>query len=134
MALRFIKTISVLLSLMSASTIVFASPKTIPCPPLTSIQQAAQSMDLALRQDDGTYYVGRRYHQRSFENEHALWHVSVDSILAKSEVEAITLGKEILKNVSFKKNETATEGHANKLYLCQYGRGNISALGFSISN
>lgn len=131
MSLRFIGVSSLCFSLLSTTTFSFAKTEQVPCPPVTAIQQSAQLMDETRLQENGTYTVFRGYQRYSFQDKYAIWDVSVSKVYAHSEKDALIIGKYILQQTSFKKNEIVDESN-KEIYVCQYGPGDILALGFHL--
>lgn len=106
--------------------------KKIHCPSPSTIQQAAQKIDVA--EKDGcldcpqTTYVAFTLNYDAFKENGFSWSVGVSHLQVNSKKEAVIAGKAIAKNASFQENAYAVYTGLGS-YICEYGPGNVHALG-----
>lgn len=115
-----------------ATSIYASNTREIPCPSLSTIQQAAQKIDVA--EKDGcldcpqTTYVAFTSNYDAFKENGFSWSVGVSHLKMNSEKEAVIAGKEMAKNASFQVNSYAVYTGLGS-YICEYGPGDVHALG-----
>jgi len=124
MFLAFIRKSGLALSLLAA-TCTYAETA-VRCPSASSIQQAAQQIDKAVKFSN-VYSV---YTSADVFTENKIaWSVYVTSVAANSHEEAIAKGKKTAQNATIKQQEYATEITCGELLSCTYGPGAIVAYG-----
>ena len=118
---------SLLLSMLVATTFAYAKTgdTKIPCPAITTIQQAASKVDTAVQYKKG-YLVFTS--KEAFNESNFAGVVGVKDVIAKTVSEAVAKGKVAIQNASVKNQDYAIEFQQN-LFVCRYGTSDVIAIG-----
>lgn len=121
MSFRLITASCLALSVISSGA--FAANEKIPCPDVTTVQLSSDKIDVAEKY--GTAYVAYTSDIAFKEGTHS-WYVGAANISAASADEALEAGKDLVQNISFKKNENAIK--QDEFFYCLYGNGDVVAV------
>jgi len=131
MSFRLIAKSSLALALFAATSFAYAktSNNEILCPAVTTIQQASAKINATEVSDDS--YVAYTS-SPAFYASNLPWYIGV-SITAQSVAEALTKGKEVVRNINAKAYEYALPLGGGNNFICVYQPGLVVAIGGELS-
>lgn len=126
MSLCFIGKSTLVLSLLAAATFSYAkSGDQIPCPSISTIQQASSKLNDVVKLFNGNYVVDTS--APAFKENENNWYLMTGIIAANTPEEALTTAKDVVQKISAQIDKNARDLDHHVFY-CRYGHGDVVAV------